>query len=314
MITRSGSLSVAPPPDGLVVTIGNFDGVHLGHQALLRAALARAAALGVPCAVFTFDPAPRDVLRPGNGVTRIQSLEDRLAQFERLGVDLAVVEPTTPALLRAPADEFAREILGRRLRAREVVLGWDFRFGAGREGNAGALGETLGVPVHTIEPTIIAGSPASSSRIRQAIRVGDLALAHTLLGRPHTLVGPVLRGDQRGRALGWRTANIQPQTATLPPDGVYAVRVLVAPGVRMDGVANLGTHPTFGGENRALEVHLFGEPGDLYGATLTAELIAPLREERRFANREALVAQIERDVSAAREVLARTSATGVFMA
>ncbi|MBN2801188.1 MAG: riboflavin biosynthesis protein RibF [Deltaproteobacteria bacterium] len=294
-----GSHLVEPQTGGHVVTIGNFDGVHLGHRALISAARARAHARGLPLVVYTFDPAPRDVLRPGNDIPRIQCLEDRLTLLAEQGVDLAVVEPFSAELAARGAQRFAEEVLRDRLQAAELVLGWDFRFGAGRTGDAAALQGWLAVPVTTFGPWRDGDELASSSRIRQATRAGDLELTNRLLGRPHVLVGEVIPGDQRGRTMGWRTANVRPRTALLPPDGVYAVLGELEDGARHQGIANLGLRPTFGEGARVLEVHLFGYQGDIYGRTLRTHLVSRLRDERRFASRDALIHQIGLDIEEA---------------
>ncbi len=289
----------APPT---VVTIGNFDGVHLGHRELLTRTRALADAAGARAVAFTFDPAPRDVLRPDNAVQRIQRLEDRLALLLAHGIDHVVIEPFSTAYAARDAAWFAHEVLERRLRAAEVVVGWDFRFGKGRGGSAETLRDELSAPVEQIPALHLDGEVVSSSRIRHAVHAGDVGLAARLLGRPHEVVGEVVAGASRGRKLGFPTANVAPATALLPAAGVYAIRAWVD-GAAVPGVANLGSRPTFGGGEPTVEVHLLDWSGDLYGTTLRIAFVARLRDERRFASPEALVTQIGADVAAARAAL-----------
>ena len=294
-------------PDTLprpVVTIGNFDGVHRGHRVLLERTIARARALDTNALVYTFHPAPRDVLRPDNDIPRIQALEDRVATLHAVGIDHVVVEPFTLALAGREPEWFAREILARRLRAQALVLGWDFRFGARRAGTTADLREWLSVPVEQVEAVRAAGDIASSSRIRQLVRSGDVATAATLLTRPHRVRGTVVHGDARGRGLGFPTANLALDTPLQPAPGVYAVLTDLGQGAPRPGVANFGRRPTFGGGAEVLEVHLFDYDGDLYGQALAVDFVARIRGERTFDGIEALKAQIDSDIQAARDVLA----------
>jgi riboflavin kinase / FMN adenylyltransferase len=288
---------------GPVLTIGNFDGVHRGHRALIDRTRALAAELGAPSAVLTFDPAPRDVLRPDNGVPRIQTLERKLVHLASTGVDAVVVQPFDRALASLDPTVFAQDRLGGHLRVRGLCVGHDFRFGKGRAGTVQTLRDALGVRVDEVEAIADADGPVSSSRIRQALEAGDVALAAHLLGRPHELVGTVIRGDQRGRLIGFPTANLRPGGGLVPPNGVYAVRV-ERRGERLPGVANLGVRPTFGGTEVRLEVHLLDGSWELYGEELVVGLVERIRGEQRFDGVEALVAQIRVDVEAARMILA----------
>lgn len=287
---------------GLVVTVGNFDGVHRGHRALIDRAVSLADETGAPCCIYTFHPAPRDVLRPNNGIPRIQTLDDRLASLEKAGVEVAIVEPFTVEFGSRGARWFVEEVLSHRLRARAVVLGYDFRFGKGREGGFDEVSEWLDVPVERCEAEQELGAAISSSRIREAIQLGQLDLANRLLGRPHEVVGPVIHGDARGRTLGFPTANVSPETELVPADGVYAVRAEVD-GALWPGVANVGNRPTFGPGRTGVEVHLLEYSGDLYGTQLRVRFEQRLRGERRFESADALVEQIALDISAARAAL-----------
>lgn len=288
-----------------MVTLGSFDGVHLGHQELIRRAQDRAQALGGHSCAYTFHPAPQDVLRPDNGIPRIQRLEDRLSRLLELGVDHVVVEPFDLEFARREASWFVQVVLLHRLRAREIVVGWDFRFGRNREGDADLIARSSGLPVHQIEALCDGTEPISSSRIRRALAAGRVGAATALLGRPHEAVGEVVPGDGRGRTLGFPTANLRPLSSLLPMNGVYAVRARMEEprGDWLPGVANLGTRPTFSGSERRVEVHLLDYRADLYGRRLRVAFVQRLRDERRFAGAEDLRAQIDRDIAAARGAL-----------
>ncbi len=286
-----------------VVTIGNFDGVHLGHRALLAAARELAGSGSVTA--LTFAPSPRDVMQPGHGVPQIQTLDDRVRTLREAGADEVTLVPFTQELSTWSPERFARDILAGEHGAAGVVVGWDFRFGKGRSGTPDTLRTTLGVPVVEVQAVLLDGAPVSSTRTRQAVLDGDLGLAARLLTRPHEVVGRVVRGDQRGRTLGVPTANVRPDTELLPPPGVYAVRAWVD-GVWVNGVANLGDRPTFGPGRGRLEVHLLDGSWELYDQVLRVALVARLRDEVKFDGVEALVAQIHSDIHHARDVLRKT--------
>lgn len=322
----AGSPSWATDLPRPVVTIGNFDGVHLGHRALLERTVVLADELGATPTAFTFHPAPRDVLRPGNPVQRLQTIDDRVRWLGEHGMAHVVVEPFSREYAAHDAEWFARVVLAERLRAAAVVVGWDFRFGRGRGGSVDTLRRVLDVPVEQVSARTLLGddAPVSSSRIRQAVERGDIAEANRLLDRPHEVTGRVVHGDARGRGLGVRTANVDPSkvggvTTLLPPLGVYAVRMELD-GAWHPGVANLGVRPTFNPSaaeasgdapgsgpdappDVRLEVHLLAFEGDLYDTTVRVAFIERLRDERRFETSDALVAQIRQDVARAREVL-----------
>lgn len=301
----TGSGTYAPPRPGPIVTIGNFDGVHVGHRALLDRARGLAGPDRRVC-VLTFDPPPRAVLRPGQQVPPIQSMDDRIATLHAAGADDVVVEPFDRAYATQTADAFAADIVAGRLGAAGVVIGWDFRFGRDRAGGVDALRAAVPGPVEQVGGVTLDGGIVSSTRVREAVAAGDVEAAARWLARPHALVGPVVAGDGRGRTLGVPTANVVVDTALCPPPGVYAVCAQVAPGGPWrPAVANLGDRPTFGPTRGRLEVHLVdGAPvPDLAGRTLRSGLVARLRDERRFADLDALVAQIHRDIDAARRAL-----------
>jgi len=293
----------APRP---VITIGNFDGVHRGHRTLLDRTRALAASLGATPTAFTFHPAPRDVLRPGNPVLRIQTLDDRLHHLALHGMEHIVVEPFSKAYAQHDAVWFARTVLQERLRAAAVVVGWDFRFGRGRGGSVETLRQALDVPVEQVTALMDGDEAVSSSRIRRLIAQGDVSQATHLLDRPHEVIGTVVHGDARGRDLGFPTANVDVDTALVPASGVYAVRVRVSETRALPGVVNIGTRPTFtqGQEPEVrVEVHLLDFDGDLYGQRVRVAFIDRLRAEQRFDSKQALVEQIGRDVSRARAAL-----------
>lgn len=298
-----GSAAVAPFPGGSVVAIGNFDGVHLGHRAILAQVRARADALGALAVVYTFEPAPTAIVAPERHQPRISTLATRMARLREAGADAVVVEPFDRAFAAIEAQAFAETILVGRLGAKVIAVGHDFRFGRARAGDAERLRAWLPeVEVMTIEAVEAEGAPISSSRIRKLIAAGDVVTAARLLGRASVLTGPVVHGDARGRTLGFPTANVAAREELLPAFGVYAVR-LTRGAERWDGVCNIGVRPTFSGDRPSVEVHLLDAAVDLYDAEVSVELVARVREERKFAGIEALVAQIHADIAAARELL-----------
>jgi riboflavin kinase/FMN adenylyltransferase len=282
---------------GPVLTIGNFDGVHRGHRTLLDATRRVATETSAPAVALTFDPAPRDVLRPDNGIPRIQSMRLKLVHLAATGLDAVVVQPFDLALAGLEPEVFAQRILADDLRVQALVVGHDFRFGHRRAGTAETL-RALGVPVHVVPPLTDEEGIVSSSRIREQLSAGDVAGAARLLGHDHEVEGLVVEGERRGRTLGFPTANLDVEGGLLPADGVYAVRVDDRP-----GVANLGRRPTFAGDARRLEVHLLDFDGDLYGRRLVVSFVARIRGERRFATIEALRQAIAADADAARRIV-----------
>ena len=290
------------------VTVGNFDGVHRGHQALVKAALDRARAHHDVCLALTFDPHPAAVLNPDRAPRSLLTFAQKAELLAALGVDVLTVLPFTPATAALAPEDFAARILVGALRARSVVVGEGFRFGRARAGDVvalGRLGQQLGFEVVAVPAVLQDGHRVSSTRIRERLLAGDVAAAAVLLGRPYFVEGRVVRGDGRGRTLGIPTANLAVENEIAPKEGVYAARVtLPAGGPPRPAVANLGRRPTFGGRDLTLEAHLLDFEGDLYGERLRLSFEARLRDEKGFPGREALVAQIHADVRAAREVLA----------
>lgn len=291
-----------------VIVPGNLDGVHRGHRALLAAARQRAIRGDLRVTAMFFDPHPMEVLLPERAPVRLTMPERRRALLRGAGADAVVAQRFDEAFAKLSPEDFARRVLAEAQGARGVVIGPDFRFGHRRAGDLAALrtlGAELGFDVTVVEPVRHAGGVVSSSRVREHVAEGDVEGAAELLLRVHEVEGTVVRGDERGRAIGFPTANLAPDPVLLPGDGVYAVvaRDLDAPAApRLGGVANLGTRPTFAA-GRAVEVHLFDFQGDLYGHRLRVGFVSRIRGERRFDGVEALKARIARDADAAREAI-----------
>ena len=288
-----------------VLTIGNFDGVHLGHQQLLGALVERAKELDRPAAVYTFEPAPRRVLQPESCPPRILSIARKLELLEGIGVQQVILEAFTLDLGTKSAAWFADEVIGRRLHPAEMVVGYDFRYGHKRSGDVKTLRAHFPeLPVSAVTP--LTGDQeriVSSSAIRVAVAEGRVAHAGSFLGRPYRLSGTVIPGDKRGRTLGFATANLQPDQELIPALGVYAVRAGVTGQDKVPAVANLGVRPTFDRKGVVLEVHLLDSSPDLYGAQLEVDFVAHLRPEKRFESRQALQGQIALDIQTARRTL-----------
>ena len=289
------------------VAIGNFDGVHRGHQALVARAVARARETGGAAVVLTFDPHPARVLRPQAAPSPLTTLPQKEELVLALGIERLVALEFDARLAALTPDAFVHEVLASLLGARHVVVGESFRFGRGRQGDARtleALGGRQGFDVQVVSPLLHAGRPISSSRVREALAAGEVREAAELLGRPYALDGRVVRGDGRGRGLGIPTANLAVEEQLLPARGVYAGRALVPGGQWRMAVVNVGERPTFGGTGLVVEAHLLDFEGDLYDARVRVSFHARLRGEERFASAAALVARIHEDVRAARELLA----------
>ena len=288
------------------VTVGNFDGVHRGHQALVGEAVSAAHEASGTAVVLTFDPHPSRVLSPERALTSLMTVDQKAEMLAGLGADRLAVLPFTREVSEKSPEAFAREVLAHALGARQVVVGTNFRFGRGREGDVAgltALGGSLGFAVRAVEPVWHREGPISSSRVREALARGEVAPAREMLGRPFFVDGVVTRGEGRGRGLGIPTANLDVVNETLPRAGVYACRVGMPDGAERSAVANLGRRPTFGGEATTLEAHLLDFEGDLYGHRLRVAFLERLRDERRFPGPEALVAQIRADIAEARRTL-----------
>jgi riboflavin kinase/FMN adenylyltransferase len=302
-----------PAARGAVVSIGVFDGVHVGHQAILAQNIAQARELGAEPTVVTFRRHPKRLLL-GRAPKELTTLEHRFELFRRAGVEHVVALEFDERLRETSAADFASEILERGLATRHLVLGFDSKFAKDREGTPEWLRER-GWSVEVVPQVVVRHRPVSSTAIREAVELGDLDGAEAMLGRPVAVLGRVVHGRALGRELGFPTANLNVLHALHPPGGVYAGRArLVGAGdvlAAHDAVLNIGTRPTVanGDAHVTVEVHLFDWSGSLYGRRLEVELLARLREERRFASQADLQAQIARDVEAAREALARRRST-----
>lgn len=292
------------------VAIGTFDGVHVGHQSIIRAAVADARAAARPALVFTFDRHPAELLAPEHVPGYLTTPEQRNRLIGSLGVDGLVVARFDRALSYLPPDDFVRRILCERLGVRSVVVGADFRFGRYRAGDVSFLRRTrqdAGFSVHALEPVLVGGEPASSTRIRDALRSGDIAQAETVLGHEYWFGGAVVLGQQLGRTLGFPTANLEATYGQVTPkDGIYAVRVRLDDGRLFGGAASIGNRPTVEGAGRSIEVNLFDFAEDLYGRSLEVRFLQRLREERKFDSLEALKGQMARDVESARRICGET--------
>ena len=304
---------VLRPLGRAVLTLGNFDGVHLGHQAILRSAVERARADGGQAIVLTFEPHPLTVVAPERAPAVIQPLHDRLATLRELGIDVTVLQRFTRQFAALDPEAFVRDFVLRHIEVAHVVVGYNVNFGRGRAGSAEtlrALGARLGFAVEVVGSISSPGDEeqVSSTRLRELLQAGDMPGARRLLGRPHALRGRVVVGERRGRTLGFPTANLHVRRSLLlPPDGVYAVGAEVD-GRAHEGVLNIGVRPTFGGRRRTIEVHLLDFAGDLYRRWLVVKVIERLRGEVSFSGPEALRAAIAADVARARRVLAGDAA------
>jgi riboflavin kinase/FMN adenylyltransferase len=284
------------------VTIGNFDGVHRGHQSMLATLVARASAAGVPAVVMTFDPHPIALLRPQQTPPALSLLDHKLELFEKHGIDTVVVYPTDQALLRLTPDEFFRDIVLGQLDAIGLVEGPNFFFGHHRAGNVQTLKtlcEESGRLLEVVPAVIVNGQMISSSEVRSRIASGRIAEAVEMLGHPYRVSGVVQAGAMRGRTIGFPTANLAEIATLLPPDGVYAGACTVGEQAYPAAI-NLGPNPTFGESARKCEAHLIGFAGDLYGRTLDVDFLARVRDVVRFESSDALKQQLNRDLETVR--------------
>ena len=299
-----------------VLTVGTFDGVHLGHQAILRYLLERAGTLGGTSTVLSFHPHPREIVE-GTPLSLLTTIEERADIMEEIGLDQLVVLPFTKEFSRLSAEAFVEDVLVRGIGLREIVIGYDHAFGRDRRGNADllrTLGKKHGFTVDIVPARIIQEQAVSSRKTRRVLEEdGGVEAAADMLGRPYCLTGRVVRGEGRGREMGFPTANIAVEhpRKVIPADGVYAVRVCRLPGDQnaspgnppLPGMMNIGIRPTFGGEQRMIEVHLFDIEEDIYGELLRVEFVSRTRDERRFASKKDLMRQLSQDRVRSREIL-----------
>jgi riboflavin kinase/FMN adenylyltransferase len=294
-------------PHGSVVCIGAFDGLHLGHQALVRRTVLRARELNLPAVALSFEPLPREFFAPAHPLPRLLLPRAKIEGLFDLGIDQVGLLRFDKKLSGLTAEEFASIVLKQRLSAREVWVGPEFRFGKGRAGDLALLrdvGEALGFAADEIEPVQLDGERVSSTRIRAALQAGDFALAARLLGRPYAIGGRVMHGGKLGRTLGFPTANLRFGGKTPPLSGIYATWVHGV-GRPHPSVSSLGTRPTVAGVELLLEAHLFDFTRDLYGRRIEVEFVAKLRDELKFPDLSSLTEQMNRDAEQARTILSQ---------
>lgn len=289
---------------GSVVTLGNFDGLHLGHQALIHEAVADAKQLGVPSVVLTFEPHPLKVLAPERAPRLILAHKDKLRLLQNLGVEIVALQPFDLAFARLEAEEFVRELLVGRLKARKLWVGKDFRFGRARRGGVQELvlwGRASGFDVSLVDPILVHGQRVSSSRVRELLAAGRVADAKAMLGRHHFISGRVVEGHRRGKDLGFPTANIASRTEVLPADGIYATLFHLAERTLLS-VSSVGLNPTFGAGPRTVESYIMNFDESIYGEDVRLSFVERLRAEAKFSSVPELIAQIRQDVSNAEAV------------
>ncbi len=296
------------------ITIGNFDGVHLGHREIIGEAVKRAKRLDIPSVVVTFEPHPREVIFKGRRVPAIIPFSERMTLISEIGVDFLVKVDFTEEFAELTADDFLSDIQ-KKLHPKAIVIGHDFRFGKGREGDEEFLveaGQARGFLVHSVPAYNMKNEPISSTRIRALIEDGDVRTAKKLLGAPFHVEGKVIRGHGRGRDLGFATANLNWEAELIPPDGVYAV-VAYLDGKRCPAVVNIGTNPTFDDKVLSIEAHVLGFSGDIYKQQIRLAFYERLREEIKFKGPKELIEQIKKDVSNTREILTREMGESLFI-
>ena len=290
------------------VTIGNFDGLHLGHKAMLARLQDVARVRGLPTCVLSFEPHPREFFAPEQAPARLSTLREKAECLQRLGIDRLHVFRFDRAFSSLTAEAFIEQVLGRTLQAEYVLVGDDFRYGAKRAGDLALLqkqGRSLGFDAESLPTVEIAGERASSTAVRQALAAGELEHAARLLGRPYSISGRVVHGDKLGRDIGFPTANIQLKHNRPPLMGIFAVEVCGLNGAPLPGVASLGKRPTVKGADAVpvLEVHLFDFAAEIYGRRVRVDFLSKLRDEEKYPDLDSLVAQIRRDVDNAKQFL-----------
>jgi riboflavin kinase/FMN adenylyltransferase len=293
--------------DGSSVTLGNFDGIHVGHQALIKNAVDDGQRLGLPSAVLTFEPHPLKVLAPERAPKMLLTHKDKMQLLQSLGVDLVVIQHFDRSFAAIGAEEFVRKYLVERLRAKKVWVGKDLRFGKGRAGDIDKLrvwGARLGFDVGMVEPVMVCGERVSSSRIRELIGAGEIAGLQSMLGRCYFVSGKVVSGRRRGREIGFPTANIASRAEIVPCDGIYATLFHLGENI-LPSVTSIGLNPTFGAGPRTIESYILDFDREIYGESVKLSFIARLRDEKNFASVAALIEQIRLDVAQAEAVLAR---------
>jgi riboflavin kinase/FMN adenylyltransferase len=311
-----GSEAFGVSDRGCVITIGNFDGVHVGHQVLLQAVVERARVLGGTAAVYTFHPHPRRVLYPEQSDRLLMTWNQLESELGQRGVEVLVREPFTLDFASLDAEAFLRDVISDRIAPKEIFVGRDFHFGKGRSGGGetlAQLGPSLGIRVVILPQVRAGGVDVSSTRIRAALASGEVEEAEQCLGRPYSIWGRVVEGERRGRVLGFPTANLEPENEIVPRRGVYATSVRVFEGDQLGeqvhpSVTNIGVRPTFEAGSVLTEAHLLDFDDDLYGARIELRFHARIRDEKRFSSPEELAGQIERDTAEARRIHASRAA------
>jgi len=288
-----------------VITIGNFDGVHLGHQKILKKVIQRARALDGVSAVYTFHPHPLKVIRPEAEPLRITTFEEKIRLIETTGIDCLIWENFTRQFAEQPPEEFIKNIIVDRIRPREIIIGHDYAFGKNRKGSIDLLrkmGEIFHFKVQVVDNMTIKNIPVRSTTVRRLITLGKVSLADKLLGRPYSLSGRVVHGKQR--RIGFPTANLSPGKNLIPKNGVYAVRTQTPCGL-FNGIVNVGYNPTFENDRLTIEAHLFNFNENLYGKDITLYFIKRVRAEKKFGDVPGLVKQIDRDIVFAKRILGK---------
>jgi riboflavin kinase/FMN adenylyltransferase len=303
---------VPHPPASTAVTIGNFDGVHLGHREMFRRLVSRARDMGGESLVVTFRPHPLKVLVPDHPLRLINTYEEKETLIGASGVDALLVIPFRHDLAAMAPERFVREVLVQALGMRHLVVGYDYAFGQGRKGDTAllrTLGEECGYTLELLEPIGKGGLVYSSTAVRRMVKEGDVAGTVAILGRQFSLEGTVTHGHHRGRNLGFPTANLVTEKELIPRDGVYAVKVKLGDRIH-DGACNIGTNPTFGNDGPSIEVHIIDFDGELYGCELRVYFMERIRDERTFADYRELAFTIARDVERCRQILADVTLIG----
>ena len=302
----------APKLQGSVVTMGNFDGIHLGHQALIGGAVEDARSSRIPSVVLTFEPHPMQVLAPERAPKMLLSHKDKMELLRSLGVDVVMIQHFDLQFAKLAAEEFVRVVLLDRLKVAKIWVGKDLRFGEGRKGGVDDLlrwGTEAGFQVGIVEPILVDGVRVSSSRIRQLITDGKVDGARSLLGRYHFVSGRVVTGHQRGRDLGFPTANISSRTEVVPADGIYATLFHLGERTLLS-VSSVGLNPTFGAGPRTIESHILNFHEDIYGAHVKLAFVKKIRDEQKFASTDELANQIRGDVASAQVIFETSQLAG----
>jgi riboflavin kinase/FMN adenylyltransferase len=300
-----------PELPSLCLTLGTYDGIHLGHQKIIRRVVEKARQIDGASCVVTFDPHPRQILAPDSAPDLLTSTKKKIRLIENLGVDAVCLIRFTPEFAKIEARDFVKDFLINTLRMKIIIEGYDWRFGKGRKGGVGLLremGRDDGYDVEQVDGVAVDGQVISSTLIRELVLLGDLDVAAAYLGRKYSITGDIVEGSKLGREIGFPTANIEPHHEAIPPNGIYAVLVNLADGERKHGTLNIGYRPTVTEEKRrTVEVHIMDFYRDIYNEEIEITFVEKLRDEKKFPSLEALTAQIKQDVEKAREVLVEQS-------